>query len=134
MRVARMFCHQLDPSRRLGVPSRTEQTRLFRALCRFQVYCNLFGAGHEGSRAVAIFEPEEILARFFGRFEPWEVEEIDCVYALVAAEFDKVFDAIQWDVSRLHPRSASWVRPHIDEPPKTFDLDHECGFPWVRIY
>ncbi|KAG7285835.1 hypothetical protein NEMBOFW57_008129 [Staphylotrichum longicolle] len=152
LRLADMFCHHLDPSCRHPSCRLVTPSRLFRALCRFQVYCNLFGAGHRGSRAVAIFEPEEILARFFGRFAPWEVEEVHWVYALVASEFDKVFDAIQWDVSRLHPRSASWARPHIDEPPKTFDLDHEftrqClregtvsrglrlfySIPWMRKY
>ncbi len=131
---ARWFCNHLDPSLELGVPSRTEQTRIFRAMCRFQVYCNLFGAGHQGRRAVAIFEPEEILARFFGTFEPWEVEEIDCIYALVASVYEQVFEAIQWDVSRLHPRSASWVRPHAECPPTTFDLDHECKFIETKTY
>jgi len=125
LQFAHIFCHRLDPSLQVGDLSDTERMRLLRALYRFQIYCNLFGAGTWGHRQVAVLEDKEgRLALFFCIFRPWEIEEIDCIYTLVSDKYDQVFDAIRWDVCRDHPKFKDWGRP--DTPPGAFNLDNEC--------
>lgn len=54
----------------------SERSRISRALCRFQVYCNLFGAEEILQR------PDEEIRRdmFFRKFAPWENEQFACIY------------------------------------------------------
>ena len=76
---AARFLSNHNASPELGVVSKTERLRLSRALYRFQLYCNLFGPGLPGGRLrVGVYEVE-VQIRFFGLFESWEVEEIDCL-------------------------------------------------------
>lgn len=126
LQCATLFRHNLDPSLQVECPSKTEQMRLLRALYRFQIYCNLFGAGTWGYRKVPPLEDghAQRLADFFCIFRPWEIEEIDCIYTLVSDKYEQVFEAIQWDVCRDHPKFEDWRWP--DTPPGAFRLDNEC--------
>lgn len=126
LQCATLFCRNLDPSLPVACPSKTEQTRLLRALYRFQIYCNLFGAGTWGYRKGPPLEDghAQRLAGFFCIFRPWEIEEMDCIYTLVSDKYEQVFEAIQWDVCRDHPKFEDWRRP--DTPPGAFRLDNEC--------
>lgn len=81
-----------------GPLSGAEETRLARALYRFQLYCNLFGVSkyRVGCQQLFEFEDADILRIFIGIYEPWEVEEIACAYAFTKEMFDQVFDDIRW--------------------------------------
>jgi hypothetical protein len=123
---AALFLRHLDPSLRVGSLSRTERTRLLRALYRFQLYCNLLGVGAEG---YYFEEPPlpmaDILPVFFCVFRPWEIEEIDCVYTAIRDTYEAVFDAIRSDVARDNARFERWRRRRPDTPPESFDLADE---------
>lgn len=71
-----------------------EGTRLVHALCRFQLWCNVFGAGpyrfHSGR--IRPFSPVEILKMFMDIYESWEVEELVCIHTFTKEMFSKVFD------------------------------------------
>ncbi|KAI9775097.1 MAG: hypothetical protein M1839_001449 [Geoglossum umbratile] len=64
-----------------GPLSKTEETRVFRALYRFQLCCNLFGEARSNySSGHYEFPVMDILKLFLGLFEPWEVQEIACIH------------------------------------------------------
>lgn len=105
--------------------SRTEETRLMRALYRFQLCCNLFGKGsHEPFRQPS-FQSVDILKIFICIFEPWEVEEIACIYTFAKDKYDQIFRDIRWDVHEENPKFEGQRPP---TPEGAFDLDNSCQF------
>ncbi|KAK3896920.1 hypothetical protein C8A05DRAFT_20213 [Staphylotrichum tortipilum] len=104
-----------------GALSETERTRFLRALYRFQVFQNLFGAGKLGSR----FHHADILAEFFCMFRPWEIEEINCINQLVRTTYDAVLYEIVWDVNKDNPKFGERFNPMT--PPGAFDLETACN-------
>lgn len=111
-----------DPLQSYEPLSRTEETRLVRALYRFQLYCNLFGVSHYRFRCqwMLEFDHVNILRIYLGNYEPWEVEEIACIYAFTKATFNQVFDDIRWDVHQDNPRFEEHRPP---TPQGAFNLD-----------
>lgn len=61
-----------------------------RALYRFQLYCNLFGVSQYkvDHQWMLRFQDEDILRIFMDIYEPWEVEEIACIYAFTKEKFN----------------------------------------------
>src|SRR5699024_20183 len=80
--------------------SRTEETRLVRALYRFELYCNLLGASHYkfGRQRRLRFRNMDVLRIFLCMYEPWQVEEIICVYTFAKKVFDQIFNDIRGDL------------------------------------
>ncbi len=80
--------------------SKTEEIRIMRALYRYQLCCNLFVLHYSQSREDLfgdLWNPDDILQEFMNLlFEPWEIEEIVCIYAFAIDKCDKVFDDIGW--------------------------------------
>ncbi|KAI1980024.1 hypothetical protein LOZ53_006254 [Ophidiomyces ophidiicola] len=105
--------------------SNTEETRIVRALYRFQVCCNIFGKGYERWRASDFrsIESINISVMYFDLFEPWEVEEIACIHHFITQQFNQIFDAISWDVNEKNPKFANERPP---TPPGAFHLEDEC--------
>jgi len=105
--------------------SQTEETRIIRALYRFQLCCTLFGKGRLGVPQVAgsRFESIEILALFLCLFEPWEVEEIACIYAFAKEKYKQVFGDIKWDVDEMNPKFDGQRPP---TPDGAFDFNDHC--------
>ena len=120
---AERFLLRLDPALQVGTLSATEETRLVRALYRWQLYCNLFGQGPSGSRKVPQLSSEEHLDVFFCIFKPWEVEEIYCLYLLLKDFYNGVLDTIAWDLHPDHPKFHGWPNPF---PPGSCDLKRPC--------
>lgn len=81
--------------------TRTENTRLTRALYRFEVFCNLFCGSQYGS-----FMGMDINELFFSDlgFEPWEAEEMCCIYAFVKEKYEKVVEDTKWDLDEKNPK------------------------------
>jgi hypothetical protein len=129
---AAIFLSHLNSSIPVGRLSQTERTRLLRALYRFQTYCYLFGMGPSGD--TKSFEAPNIdrLMGFFGRFPPWEIEEIYCIYLLIRDKYKALFDTIKSDVAKGHPRFQGSVTPWA--PVGSFDLGSPCKIdflcPW----
>ncbi|KAG9236678.1 hypothetical protein BJ875DRAFT_455875 [Amylocarpus encephaloides] len=109
--------------------SKTERTRLLRALYRFQLCCNLFGVGRHGTygQLRLALRPIDILESFICIFEPWEVEEIACIYSFSKEKYDQIFRDIRWDVHEENPKFEGRRPP---TPEGAFDIDNS----WVRAY
>jgi hypothetical protein len=112
-------------------PSVTEHTRIMRALYRFQLLCNLFGRGGHGSTEERLrwhlnFDTVSVLSIFFGIFEPWEVEEVICIYAFAKDKYDQIFRDISWDVNPENPKFDDQPRPPT--PEGAFEFDNTCQY------
>lgn len=103
--------------------SLTEKYRLMRSVYRFQLFCNVFGLGPH--RAMRPIEERlygiDIHRHFIVLFEPWEVEEIVCIYFYVKEKYDEIFTKIERDVHADNPRFDNQRRPPT--PDGAFDLD-----------
>lgn len=122
---ATLSLRNLDPSLEVGSLSVTEQTRLLRALYRFELFCNLFGQGPEAGRVRPVpgLSVVAILTLLFGPLRPWEVEEVDCIYMLIRNKYDQVFDTIGRDLEN------PWIPKREDRPrtPPGFWDSNETG-------
>ncbi|OJJ46464.1 hypothetical protein ASPZODRAFT_132541 [Penicilliopsis zonata CBS 506.65] len=94
----------------------TEETRLMRALYRFELCSNLFGVRTERPT----FEGIDIRITLERLYQPWEIEEISCIHTFVRDKFTQVFDEIRWDVDEDNPKYAGHQRPPT--PDGVFDL------------
>jgi hypothetical protein len=56
-------------------PSRSEKSRMKRALYRFEICCNMFKVGHQPA-----FHPREQNDIFFRCFSHWENEQLACIH------------------------------------------------------
>ncbi|KAL2262529.1 hypothetical protein VTK26DRAFT_1059 [Humicola hyalothermophila] len=114
LKCSAMFLQHLDSALEVGSLSSIEQTRLLRALYRFQLYCNLFGQGPNPGQypSVAMLDPPETLALFFGPLNPWEVEEIDCIYKLIRNKYNAILVAIQRGSAEDNPGLDDMDRPN----------------------
>ena len=110
--------------------SRTEKARLVRGLYHYQLYCNLFGANYCCESFLG-FQAIEILKIFISLYEPWEVEEMVCIYAFAKEKFNQVFDDIHWDVHQENPRFEGQNRPPT--PDGAFDFDSAGQF-WLPFF
>lgn len=102
--------------------------RVVRALYRFQLYCNLFGVGHDSWERNRWDDDEnrDIFRIFLRIFKTWEIEEIACIYTFVMKKFDRVFDDIRWDVHQENPKFEGQFRPPA--PEGAFNFDSSCQF------
>ncbi|ODM19351.1 hypothetical protein SI65_05969 [Aspergillus cristatus] len=105
--------------------SRTEEAGIVRALYRFQLHCNLFGVSQYNffRQRRLKFLDVDILNIFFRVFEPWDVEEIACIYTFTKAKYNQIFDDIRWDVHQENPKFEAQRRPPT--PDGAFDFDSE---------
>lgn len=105
--------------------SRIEKRRLLQALYRFQICCNLFGAGYHHTRLQPRLEftPVEIMRTLICNFEPWEVEEIACIYTFAKEKYEQIFNDIRLDV---HENSPKFKDQRPPTPDGAFDLETMC--------
>ncbi|KAK4144328.1 uncharacterized protein C8A04DRAFT_28016 [Dichotomopilus funicola] len=127
LRYATDTLHKFDTFSEVEISlSKMEQTRILRALYRFQLYCNLFRDWPSSRQDPELeIESTEKLALLFGLFRPWEMEEIDSIYATMFRKYEEVFDAIAWDLHRDNPKFDFWGYPNT--PPGARHLE-EDGF------
>lgn len=62
---------------------------------------------------------------FFRYFEPWEVEEIACIYEFAKQTYANIFNKISWDVNENNPKFDGQRPP---TPDGAFDLGNSCQF------
>ncbi|GKZ34875.1 hypothetical protein AbraIFM66950_005272 [Aspergillus brasiliensis] len=84
--------------------SPTEEIRVLRAMYRFQLGCNLFGAGlhYDCRKPHPPVESLKILCYLSILFEPWEMEEINCINAFAKVNYDHIFDQNVCDMGGDH--------------------------------
>lgn len=117
---------QKDPERQhYDALSAAEETRIMRALYRFQLCCHLFGNANRAQPDWWIQEwghKEELhVPEMFESIEPWEIDEIVCIYEFARDKFLEVFRSIQKDVHPDNPRFDDQRRPPT--PDGAFELD-----------
>lgn len=109
------------------VLTRTEKTRLTRALYRFEVFCHLF-CGSQYERFVAM----DINEVFFSDLDlaPWEAEEMNCIYAFVKQNYEAVVDDVKWDLNEENPKFDGQFEPELQGLafPIDQDYDGKCIF------
>jgi hypothetical protein len=73
-----------------------EKIRIFRGMYRLQLGCQLFGSKNFKVRENSTheFDHIDILEHFLCKFEPWEIEEIVCIYVFAKDAYDWVSDKI----------------------------------------
>jgi hypothetical protein len=84
--------------------SRTERTRIFRAMYRFQTYCNLYGGRSSHRQLLYKTTPREIRRRlrtvelFAPSFTPWEVEEMGSIWKYVTGHCCRIIAELDTDI------------------------------------
>ncbi|KAJ0106845.1 hypothetical protein J7T55_014921 [Diaporthe amygdali] len=104
--------------------TRTEKTRLTRALYRFEVFCHLF-CGSQYERFVAM----DINEVFFSNLDlaPWEAEEMNCIYAFVKQNYEAVLDDVKGDLNEENPKFDGQFEPELQGLAFPIDQDYD-GF------
>ncbi|KAK4234785.1 hypothetical protein C8A03DRAFT_37412 [Achaetomium macrosporum] len=100
--------------------SATEETRVMRAMYRFQLCCNLFHERYDRPLRHNL-DPIDVVKLFFCLFEPWEVEEVVCIHNFSKHEFDRIFRDIHWDLNQENPKFADQDRPPTPDGAFNFD-------------
>ncbi|XRM40256.1 hypothetical protein ABZX51_003576 [Aspergillus tubingensis] len=97
--------------------SESEEHRIIRALYRFQLCCNVFGVGPNKDeldlfgRINYQFSDMEILKLLEDLWEPWELEDINCINVFAETRCREVHDAVTWDLSEKNLRFDDQERP-----------------------
>ncbi|RBR21893.1 uncharacterized protein FIESC28_04736 [Fusarium coffeatum] len=88
-----------------GGLSHTEMKRILRGFYRYQLFCKVFGVkGRPEQHIQPYVSEDEKLELFLGIYEPWETEEVLCVYDFVNDEYDRLLENTWWDVVLIEPR------------------------------
>lgn len=83
--------------------SQAEETRLMRAIYRFQLWCNLYGmVPNEPCSSGHKIEPWDILTDFFDVFQTWEGEKIACINHAYGKMYKKCLKADHFHLPRPH--------------------------------
>jgi len=98
--VPALFLHRLDASLEVGHLSNTERIRLLRGLYRFQLFYDVFKCETTRGPRDPHFSSAEKLGMFFTIFEPYEVEEIHCVYLAMRAKYLRILEIVNPRVRR----------------------------------
>jgi hypothetical protein len=104
-----------------------EQLRLYRAICRFQIYSNFFGrdlrlANPDGGDTSTRYE-EDPTMRFLPSFPPWEVQEIACIWHYLNSRWASI----------LREVSDIYVPKHISKGGPDDDSDLDNTFAYLRL-
>ncbi|GAQ47300.1 similar to An01g01670 [Aspergillus niger] len=96
--------------------SESEEHRIIRALYRFQLCSNVFGVGPNKDeldlfRIDFQFSDSDILKLLEDLWEPWELEEINCINVFAETKCRAIHDAVTWDFSERNPRFDDQERP-----------------------
>ncbi|GLB07709.1 hypothetical protein AtubIFM57258_003070 [Aspergillus tubingensis] len=96
--------------------SESEEHRIIRALYRFQLCSNVFGVGPNKDELDLFkiefqFNDSDILKLLEDLWEPWELEEINCINVFAETKCRANHDAVTWDFSEKNPRFDDQERP-----------------------
>ncbi len=109
--------------------SRTEETRLLRGIYRLQLAAVVFGNGSQAE----VPPPRDwghfltlSFADLIQPLEPWEIEEIACVFAFVGSVYNPVLDLVAKETDLEGPRFLSEARSANVNA--AFDLRQDCAY------
>jgi hypothetical protein len=97
-----------------GQLGKTEKRRIARGFYRFQLFYSLFGP--DGLSRRLFPGHEQRLGHFLDNFEPWEIEEIMCIYWFAEEKNHIVLKDVAWDFDEDNPRfDAERMNPYLPE-------------------
>ncbi|KAF2152334.1 hypothetical protein K461DRAFT_268301 [Myriangium duriaei CBS 260.36] len=96
--------------------SATERGRINRALYRYQICSNLFGAGRRPFKGESEVPAEDLCTYLLILFEPWEIEEILCVYEFVKDFYHGMLNKIHWEIDKDTLKPAPRVVQQLRQP------------------
>lgn len=99
--------------------TRSEKACLTRAYYRFEVFCHLFcGSQYESFIGINVNE------FFFSDLglEPWEAQEMYCIYVFVK-KYEAVVKDVKWDLDERNPRFDDEFEPELEG--SAFPVDKE---------
>ncbi len=93
--------------------SKTEEIRILRAFYRYQLCCNIFGIFQSYNRISDILHySTQVFGEFMNLlFEPWEIEEIICIFAFVPDQYDQMFNYLGLKVQEGYESPLRWKPP-----------------------
>ena len=107
-------------------PSRSEAVRLVRALYRVQMWCNIFGYGMGPNKDPASVDRWEVACMFHETFEPWEVEEMICIFQHMRNMIEDLFNDMRDDLLRYDEQHREEITFFTDSN-DIRDYDCECS-------
>ncbi|KAK3307675.1 uncharacterized protein B0T15DRAFT_433406 [Chaetomium strumarium] len=96
--VFQMFLQKIPLGVEIDPISTLETRQIMRALYRFELWCSLHGAGSGTSPDYPLLlhaGPVNLLMNLFEVYEPWELEEIACIYTLLHKMYKGIFDDVR---------------------------------------
>ncbi|KAI9784464.1 MAG: hypothetical protein M1839_002120 [Geoglossum umbratile] len=85
--------------RSYGPLSKTEETRVLRALYRYELFSHLFGESPSRNAKIHnVFPVIDVLKLFLGLFEPWEVEEMVCIHNFTVEKIREILPSLPGDL------------------------------------
>ncbi|ROV96519.1 hypothetical protein VMCG_07799 [Cytospora schulzeri] len=97
--------------------TRSESMRFTRATYRFQLLCQLIGP----DGWISWLSRQRMAQVFLDVLEPWEVEEFATFYQWAQEVYDKVLNAVRWDLHPDNPKFDDQGRPPT--PEGAFDME-----------
>ncbi|KAF2747588.1 hypothetical protein M011DRAFT_467653 [Sporormia fimetaria CBS 119925] len=96
--------------------TRSEQQRITRALYRWELYCRIFGRGSLSDTSPKRHDvpQHKVLRDYFCMFNPWETEEIMCLFYFITETYKEVSMEIQNDFRPVTPPIV--MRPSTPDP------------------
>jgi hypothetical protein len=113
-----LFLQGLDASMEVGHLSKTERIRFLRALYRFQLFYDLFKCETTRVQRDPLIPCADKLGMFFTIFEPYEVEEVYCLFSAMADKYLQLVDVVTPDVQKDRPE---FNRVGLVGPPGAFN-------------
>jgi hypothetical protein len=111
-------------------PSRSEAVRLVRALYRVQMWCNIFGYGMGPNKDPASIDRWEVACMFYETFEPWEVEEMICIFQHMRNMIKDLFNDMRDDLLRYDKQHREEIAFFTDGN----DIrDYDCEYSILNI-
>jgi hypothetical protein len=122
-RIIDDYIYSTSPWQKNSAPlSELERIRLYRAICRYQIYCNLFGTGQKMNETPPPVDDwgfdTSACERFLPSFLPWEVQEIACICEYLSTRWASLL------------RESSIIVP--EEPKRVEDVPIDNG--WDGIF
>ncbi|KAJ5390248.1 uncharacterized protein N7496_001316 [Penicillium cataractarum] len=121
--------------------SKNEKCRFMRALCRLQIYGNIFGPPEDRKHlclpAGDLSSDEKLFRLFLGAMPPWEYHEMGCVGSYLQTKYDPVFEKVSTglrDAMKNDQGRFFWDVLSDDECPPPAVIDRVEDLPQIPTY
>ncbi|KAK1655116.1 hypothetical protein BDP81DRAFT_468400 [Colletotrichum phormii] len=111
--------------------STTENVRMLRALYHFEIWCSCYGLGSSAVQLLPMTTNIEMLRFMNKHFEPWEIEELACIYVQTRDRMSRLLTYSADNGPHRLDRSAELKFQKLSTP-EFFDLSNTDTF-WYFV-